>query len=274
MKLGGYVLHRNNQDTLEPCLRGLLALCDDVVALDTGATDGSAELARSLGARSVLHAWRGYGAARDAAVTALAPCDYVFYLDSDEHLGPEAVEALRAWKASSPTEAVYRLPRRDWAELGARRFRYRTQWRARLVRRDKAVWRQEQIVHEALPKMAGGRVHAFIEHRFATSVENRAVKEDRYALLWALRAHAEQRRLKPVSVQRVASWVRDCMLKGALWRGGAGASRLAWAVAGYHATKYAYLRELQQGRYPELTRLYAEGRYDELFARVCDGALG
>ncbi|WP_414115012.1 glycosyltransferase [Corallococcus macrosporus] len=112
MKLGGYVLHRNNQDTLEPCLRGLLALCDDVVALDTGATDGSAELARSLGARSVLHAWRGYGAARDAAVTALAPCDYVFYLDSDEHLGPEAVEALRAWKASSPTEAVYRLPRR------------------------------------------------------------------------------------------------------------------------------------------------------------------
>ena len=274
MKLGGYVLHRDNRDTLEPCLRGLLALCDDVVALDTGATDGSAELARSLGARSVPHAWRGYGDARDAAVRALAPCDYVFYLDSDEEVGAEAVEALRAWKAASPTEDVYRLPRRDWAELGSQRFRYRTQWRARLVRRDKAVWRPQQIVHEALPKMAGGRVQAFIEHRFATSVERRSAKEDRYALLWALRAHAEQRGLKPVGVQRVASWARDCVLKGALWRGGVEASRLAWAVAGYHAAKYAYLRELRQGRYPELMRAYAEGRYDEVFARVRDGALG
>ncbi|MCP3135895.1 glycosyltransferase family 2 protein [Pyxidicoccus xibeiensis] len=274
MRLGGYVLHRDNRDTLEPCLRALVALCDDVVALDSGATDGSADLARSLGARSVPHAWRGYGAAREAAVAALAPCDYVFFLDSDESLEPAAVQALLAWKASSPTEAVYRLPRRDWAELDGHRFLFRTQWRARLVRRDRAVWRPEQIVHEALPKLPGGRVQAPIEHRFATSVARRSAKEERYALLWALRAHAEARRLKPVGVQRVAAWARDCLLKGALFRGGADASRLAWAVAGYHAAKYAYLRELRQGRYPELARAYAEGRYDELFTRVREGALG
>jgi (heptosyl)LPS beta-1,4-glucosyltransferase len=169
---------------------------------------------------------------------------------------------------------VYRLPRRDWAELDGHRFLFRTQWRARLVRRERAVWKAEQIVHEALPKMPGGRVPAPIEHRFATSVAKRSAKEERYALLWALRAHAEQRRLKPVGVQRVASWVRDCVLKGALFRGGADASRLAWAVAGYHAAKYAYLHELRQGRYPELARAYAAGRYDEVFTRVREGALG
>ncbi len=274
MRLGGYVLHRDNRDTLEPSVRGLLALCDDVVALDTGATDGSAELARSLGARSVPHVWRGYGAAREAAVRALGPCDYVFFLDSDEALEPAAVQTLRAWKASSPTELVYRLPRRDWAELDGHRFLFRTQWRARLIRRERAVWRPEHIVHEALPKLRGGRVHAPIEHRFATSVARRSEKEVRYALLWALRAHAEARRLKPVGLQRVTSWVRDCVLQGALWRGGADASRLAWVVSGYHSAKYAYLRELRQGRYPELARAYAEGRYDELFTRVREGALG
>ncbi|QSQ11120.1 glycosyltransferase family 2 protein [Myxococcus landrumensis] len=273
MRLGGYVLHRDNRDTLEPCLRALLSLCDEVVALDSGSMDGSAELARSLGARSVSHAWHGYGAARVAAVEALSPCDYVFFLDSDESMEPEAIEALRAWKASAPTAAVYRLPRRDWAEVEGQRFLFRTQWRARLVRREKAVWHARHIVHEALPKMQGGRVQAPIDHRFATSVARRSAKEERYALLWALRAHAEARRLKPVAIQRVASWVRDCVLSGALFRGGSSASRLAWAVAGYHSAKYAYLRELRQGRYPELARSYAEGRYDELFTRVREGRL-
>jgi (heptosyl)LPS beta-1,4-glucosyltransferase len=274
MRLGGFVLHRNNRDTLEACLKGMLAVCDDVVALDSGATDGSAELARSLGARSVPTLWRGYGAARRAAVEALGACDYVFYLDSDERVEAEAVERLRAWKASSPTAPVYRLPRRDWAELDGRRFLYRTQWRARLIRHDKAVWHDTQIVHEALPKMPVVDVPAYIEHRFAVSVERRSAKEYRYALLWALRAHAEGRRLKPVGVQRVASWVRDCVLQGALFRGGKDASRLAWGVAGYHAAKYTYLRELRQGRYPELVRAFEAGNYEDLFRRVREGALG
>ncbi|NVJ24796.1 MULTISPECIES: glycosyltransferase family 2 protein [Myxococcus] len=273
MRLGGYVLHRDNQDTLAPCLRDLLALCDEVVAMDSGSTDGSAQLARSLGARSLSHSWRGYGAARVAAVNALAPCDYVFYLDSDESLEPGALDTLRAWKGSSPDADVYRLPRRDWAEMEGRRFLFRTQWRARLVRREKAVWHARHIVHEALPKMRGGRVQAPIDHRFATSVARRCAKEERYALLWALRAHFERRGLKPVVLQRLAAWVRDGVLNGAVFRGGADASRLAWGVAGYHSIKYAYLRELRQGRYSELARIYSEERYDELFARVREGRL-
>jgi (heptosyl)LPS beta-1,4-glucosyltransferase len=271
MKLGGYVLHRNNRDTLEPCLRSLLAVCDEVVAVDSESTDGSVELARSLGARSVTFPWQGYGAARAAAVRELPDCDYVFFLDSDEYLEPEAVEAIRAWKASAPSGPVYKLPRHDWAEVGGRRFRYRTEWRARLVRRDSAVWRPEMIVHEALPRMPSVRVRAPIEHRFATSIEKRTQKEHRYAILWALRAYAEGRRLKPVALQRVAHVVRDGVVHGALLRGGLTALRLAWAVAGYHAAKYAYLRELREGRHAELVRAFSEGRYAELFAQVREG---
>jgi glycosyltransferase involved in cell wall biosynthesis len=273
MRLGGYVLHRNNRDTLPDCLRSLLAVCDEVVAVDSMSTDGSVELARSMGARSVSFAWQGYGAARAAAVRELEGCDYLFFLDSDESLEPPAVERLRAWRQSSPQGPAYLLPRRDWAELEGQRFLYRTEWRARLVRRDAAVWKPEMIVHEALPRMKAERVHAPIEHRFATSIEKRSAKEYRYALLWALRAHAEGRKLKPAIFQRPAHLVRDCLLHGALFRGGARAVRLAWAVAGYHAAKYTYLRELRQGGYPELVAAYSEGRYAELFERVRSGQL-
>ncbi|MCP3059705.1 glycosyltransferase [Myxococcus sp. K38C18041901] len=268
MRLAGYVIHGNNQDTLPRCLEGLLAVCDEVVALDSLSTDGSTEIARRMGARSVSVAWAGYGAARAAAIEALGPSDYVFFLDSDEHLGEEAIQTLRAWKERQPEEAVYRLPRRDWAEVDGQRFLYRTEWRARLIRRDVAVWRPEMIVHEALPCMRAGRLPAPIEHRFATSVSLRSAKEHRYALLWAVMALAEGRKSKPVMFQRPAHLLRDGVLHGALWRGGWAALKLAWVVAGYHAAKYRYLRDLRQGGYPELVRAFQERRYGELFQQV------
>lgn len=274
MRVGGYVLHRNNRDTLEAALQSLMAVCDEVVALDSLSDDGSVELARSLGARSLSRAWEGYGAARAAAVEALGPCDYVFFLDSDEHLAPQAVQTLRAWRESQPSAPVYRLPRRDWAELDGRRFRYRTEWRARLIRREMAVWRPDMIVHEALPRMHAPRLAAPIEHLFATSVERRSQKEERYALLWALQAHAKGKRPKPLLLQRPAHLVRDGILHGAFLRGGAQALRLAWEVAGYHEAKYRYLRALRDGAYPQMAALYAEGHYGELFNRVREGRLG
>jgi len=268
MKLGGYVIHGNNRDTLGACLESLLAVCDEVVAVDSQSTDGSVELVRSMGVRSVSHSWQGYGAARAAAMEALGPSDYVFYLDSDERLAPEALPVIRAWRDSHPAEPAYLLPCRDWAELKERRFRYRTHWRARLVRRDVAIWRPEMIVHEALPRMRAPRLHAPIDHRFATSLAGRAEKEERYALLWAVRALSEGKRLKPAALQRPAHLIRDCLVHGALWRGGLTALRLAWAVSTYHSAKYRHLRALRQGRFPELRKAFDEGRYGEVFALV------
>lgn len=273
MKLSGFVIHGNNRDTLARCLEGLLSVCDEVVALDSMSTDGSTDIAKRMGARSVSFPWAGYGAARAAAISALGPSDYVFFLDSDEHLEPESIQAIRDWKATEPRDPVYRLPRHDWAEVEGRRFLYRTEWRARLIRRDVAVWRPEMIVHEALPRMRALRIQAPIEHQFATSVSWRSAKEERYAMLWAVMAFAEGRRLKPALIQRPVHVLRDGLLHGALWRGGLAALKLAWVVAGYHAAKYRYLRELRQGRHPELIQAFRAQRYGELFQMIRTGEL-
>lgn len=275
MRLGGFVIHGNNRGTLGACLDGLGAVCDEVVAVDSASTDGSAELARERGARVVHHPWRGYGAARAAAVRALEGCDWLLYLDSDEWLLPESVEALRRWRAREHATPAYRVALRDWAELPTGRFLYRVHWRARLVRREAAAWRDAQIVHEALPRMAAPRLaDVAVEHRFATQVGHRALKEDRYALLWALRAHAEGRRRKLPALQRPAHLFKDLVLRGALWRGGREAARLAWAVSGYHAHKYTFLGELERGAHPELARALAEGRYADVFDGVASATRG
>jgi (heptosyl)LPS beta-1,4-glucosyltransferase len=265
MRLGGYVIHGNAADTLPRCLDSLLAVCDEVVAVDSGSSDGSAELVRARGVRSVAHAWEGYGAARAVAARALAHCDYLFFLDSDEWLLSDAVERLRAWKRSSPAAPVYTAVRRDWAELDGRRFLFNSETHARLVRPDRAVWTPRMIVHEALPRHGAQRSGVTLEHRFATSLEVFRAKEERYALLWAIQAHAEGRRAKWPGVQGTVHAIRLGIAKGAVFRGGRSGLALAWGLGRYHARKYAVLKEVRRGAHAELVRALAEGRVGDLF---------
>lgn len=277
MRLGGFVIHGNNADTLPACLASLTSVCDEVVALDSGSTDGSAELARAAGVRTGNHAWEGYGNARARAAAMLAGCDYLLYLDADERFGSGATEALQRWKREGERLPYFRFLLHDWAELPGRTFRFRSIRVYRLYRRDTAAWKREMIVHESVPKPFGpGPVLEGVEilHRFATTVERRAEKEERYALLWAVQAHARGVRAKPAGVQTLAHVARNAVIKGALFRGGGDAWALSRTVARYHARKYGALRELQQGAHPELVELYRTGELQALFQRVEEIAKG
>lgn len=271
MKLAGFVIHGNNARTLGACLADLCAVCDEVVAVDSDSTDGSAELVRRHGVRALNVPWQGYGAARAAAVEALGDrFDYCFFLDADERLGDGSREVLHRWKQSRPDAAAYFVRLRDWATPrdGGERFVYRAHRRNRLLRRDVARWSPRMIVHEAMPVRARQPLGVVIEHEFAIDWSFRAEKDYRYALLWAIQSHAERRRPKPRALQRIAHLGRDLVVKGALWRGGTDAVELAWVVSRQHALKYELLREVQRGEHAELVRAYEEGRLGELFERV------
>lgn len=263
MRLGGFVIHGSDVSLLPGCLDSLKAVADEVVAVDSGAGGFTAP-----GVRTVKHAWEGYGSARAAAVRALEGCDWVLYLDSDERLEQPAREALLRWKQAGSTAAAHLLPVHDWAELPSGRFLYRTHHRARLVRREAATWAPKQIVHEALAQPDAVRLDAPIEHRFAIDIPQRGEKEETYALLWAVRAHAEGRRVKPAWLQRPAMFVRDAFFKGAAWRGGVAGLKLAWAVAAYHSRKYELLRELRAGRHLELSKAFDRGEYGWIFEQL------
>ena len=268
MRLGGFVIHGDCRGSLGRCLDSLAAVSDACVAVDTGSTDGSAALCSGRGFDRLVRRWEGYGAARAAAVRALQGCDYVFFLDSDEWLEPDAVAALLAWKASAPRAPHYSLVRRDWARLGGRRFLYRTERHVRLVRADAAAWQRDMIVHEALPGGETVRLRVALEHDFADTVEAMRAKVERYALLWAIRYHRDPRSVKPPALQRLAHLLREALLKGALFRGGVPALRLAAAVAHHHARKYELLREVRRGGHAELVQAFDEDRLYDLFRLV------
>jgi (heptosyl)LPS beta-1,4-glucosyltransferase len=235
------------------------------VAVDTGSTDGTASLAATHGFRNVRVPWEGFGAARAAAVAALPDCDWLLFLDSDERLGPAAVEAIRRFKASPPQEPCVALVRNNWASLRAGRFLYQREHPVRLVRRDHARFDRFQIVHETVPAGPTTHLRATIEHEYVDSLEALRAKVGRYALLWALRSHREGRRAKAPSLARAIHLGRDLVLRGAAFRGGTCSFRIAAALADYHALKYQLLAEIRAGAYGALVELLRQDRLEEFF---------
>lgn len=276
MRLGGFVIHGASDGAmLGQCLDSLTAVCDEVVAVaSVRPTDPGAPVHRP-GVTTIYHRWEGYGAARAAAARALRGCDHLFFLDSDEWLGPEAIAAIRAWKQAPGSAPYHALPRRDHAQIAGRRFVYRTENHVRLVRMDAAAWDPSMIVHEALPPARTVRLDAPIEHRFADDVEAMHRKCERYALLWALRFQASPRGVKSPALQHAFHLVRELVMRGALFRGGWGAVALANAVARHHARKYELLGQVRSGAFAHLSRAFERGEYGEIFAALAgDGGRG
>jgi len=70
-------------------------LWDELVAVDTGSTDGTVALLEAAGARVLHRPWTGdFSAARNPGLEA-ARCDWVLVLDPDEHVSPAFVGEVR-----------------------------------------------------------------------------------------------------------------------------------------------------------------------------------
>lgn len=86
----------NEEEPIADVVRACLAtgLPDEIIVVDNGSTDRTAERARAAGAR-VVNAPRGYGNACAAGVRVLAPaCEIVLFLDGDGSDCPELMESL------------------------------------------------------------------------------------------------------------------------------------------------------------------------------------
>ena len=108
--LSAVLITRNAASVLEPCLESL-AFADEIVIVDSGSSDRTAEIARERGARLVPKEWLGYGRQKQFAVEQ-AKHDWVLCVDADERVSPELAASIAAAMAA-PVSPVYRMPRRN-----------------------------------------------------------------------------------------------------------------------------------------------------------------
>src|SRR6266404_8858054 len=81
----------NEEDAIAQVIRAVPRhITDEIIVVDNGSTDRTAEVARAAGARVVHEPHRGYGRAFRAGLRALSPCcEIVVFLDGDGSDYPE-----------------------------------------------------------------------------------------------------------------------------------------------------------------------------------------
>jgi len=88
------------------CLESVRGLADEIVVVDTGSADRTAQIAGDFGAKIGNFAWRGdFAAARNASLE-LATGDWVLWMDADEYLLPEDQHKVRAL-AQQPADCAF-----------------------------------------------------------------------------------------------------------------------------------------------------------------------
>ena len=217
---------RNEALQIGECVRGL-AWAEEVIVVDGGSADGTAESARAAGARVLNGARAGTGgqtiaAQRNAGIAAAAH-EWVFALDADERIGPELAAELAATVAA-PAHDAYAVRRRNvFFGKTITRAGWGEDWVVRLFRRERRF--VERRVHEGLEPVADvGRLGAPLEHVPYRDLSHYLQKLDRYAT-WAaedLAARGRRPRLSDLLFRPPARFARMYLLQlGVLdgWRG-------------------------------------------------------
>lgn len=87
------ILAKNEEDYIARCISSI-SWADEVLVVDSGSTDGTRELAASLGARVYDQPWLGWSGQRNKGIS-LAKNDWVFFIEADEIVSAELEASIR-----------------------------------------------------------------------------------------------------------------------------------------------------------------------------------
>lgn len=237
----------NEATQIAECVRGL-SWAGEVIVVDAGSKDGTAQAAQAAGARVLNGVAPGIAAQRNAGIAA-AQHDWVFALDADERIGPELAGEL-AKVIEAPQHEAYRVKRRNsFHGHILRRGHWGRDWVVRLFRRGAGRRFGGKTAHPGLeiPESEQGELRHELDHTPYKDLGHHLDKVIAYSRMSAadLAAHGQRASLSDLALRPAFRFWRDYILHGSFLDG-----RLGVIHAGMSATsvflKYAFLWEQQR----------------------------
>jgi len=223
-----------------------LAWADEIVIIDSGSTDATLEICRTVTDRIFAREWTGYADQKNYAVEK-AGHNWIFSLDADERLSAELKNEIKALRGNGLEFAGYKMPRiayfmRRWIRHGD----WYPDYQLRFFDRRKAKW-QGGRVHESV-KLEGapGFLKGEIQHYLYHTLSDYLRRLDTYSSLAASDycERGESARAWKLLSHPLATFIKGYVVKGGFLDGTPGLMvALMGAISVYF--KYAKRYEMQ-----------------------------
>lgn len=217
MKISACLIAKNEEKVIARCIESYRTAVNEIIVVDTGSTDKTVEIAKSLGAKVFYFNWvDDFSAAKNYAISK-AKGDWIIFLDADEYFKDNTGSNVRAVLQRMDTGfncVVCKMLNID--QTTGKVFDVMTQ--VRIFKNDKHI-RYVLPIHEMLQhKIPGKKIHAFMADskdiaicHTGYSPDNRKEKAERN--LEVLLRELPQASVKPGYYQYIA----DCYVGLAEW---------------------------------------------------------
>jgi glycosyltransferase involved in cell wall biosynthesis len=248
MKITATIITYNEERNIARAMESLRC-CDEIVVVDSGSSDRTAEIAEKLGARVIESPWGGYARQKNYAAEC-AQHDWILSIDADEALS-EALEG-EIWhiRKKGPEYDGYTMPRLA-QYLG--KWILHSGWypdrKVRLYDRRKARWVGEYVHESVVVDGRVGHLQSDLLHFTCDSLSEHLKTMNRYTTLAAEQLVSQG---KPVGMRHLVldpawTFVRTLIFQRGYADGVEGLT-IAWMAALYNFVKYAKARNMAPRR--------------------------
>jgi N-acetylglucosaminyl-diphospho-decaprenol L-rhamnosyltransferase len=257
-RLSAAIIARDEEHHIGRCLASLHGVVEEIVVLvDDRTRDRTAAIAREHGARVHLLPWQGFPAQRNRALE-LCSGTWVLFIDADEQLTPELARELRMLRetpADDSAPAGYWIPRYNL--FFGQRLRgggWYPDHQLRLLRRDKARYEPQRLVHEfAQLNGEAARLEGHLVHHNIERVDELWRKQRAYAIFEAqtLYLNGERARRRNFVARPLRELHRRYLRLGG-WRDGSLGLFLCGTMAACELLKFIHLKGLEAALAPQV----------------------
>lgn len=192
------VVTLNEEKSLRRCLQSV-PFAAEILVVDSGSTDATIEVAKSMSAKVISEKWRGYGKQKQFAAEQ-ASHDWVLFLDADEALSPELCLEIQNRFASLDNQTGYEFSRISF-HLGRwiRHGGWYPDRQLRLYNRKFSRFSEAEL-HERVVSKRVEWIKENIQHWVFEDLSDNVVTNDKYSSLGALEYHRQGKKFSVLSL--------------------------------------------------------------------------